>query len=137
MNQILHILKKDLWRYKWAFLALIGFAGIDIYLRGTTAGLMGTPLNLALSLMNSSVSTILFLVIVVLVVQEETLVDSDADWISRPVGRSKLLISKLISLFLLLCITQIKETALLLITLHEEKPLCKSLKISNKRREKC
>ncbi len=110
MNQILHILQKDLRRYAWAWITLLCCAAIEIYLHGTTAGLLESGLNEGLSMLTSMIGGILFFVVIVMVVQEETLADPDAYWLSRPIGRGKLLVSKLIFLLILIAAYQISET---------------------------
>lgn len=113
MKQIIHILKKDIHRYAWAWISLCCLAALKVYLHGTTAGLMGGNVNDGLAMLSSMLGGILFFILVVMMVQEETLVDPDADWVSRPVHRGKLLASKLLGLLLLLGIFQLAEVAIL------------------------
>jgi len=115
MKQILHILKKDLRRYAWAWITLLACAVIEVYLHGTTAGLLDSGFNQGLSMLTSMLGGILFFVVIVMVVQEETLADPDAYWLARPVGRGKLLISKLLFLGILITFGQIAETATLIL----------------------
>lgn len=109
MKQIFHILGKDLRRYAWAWLTLLACASVDVYLLGTTAGLLDSRVNQALAMLTSLVGGILFFVILVMVVQEETLADPDAYWLSRPVGRMRLLASKILFLLFLIAAFQIAE----------------------------
>lgn len=115
MNQILHILKKDLCRYAWAWITLLCFAGIEVYLHGTTQGLLDSGLNRGLSMLTSMIGGILFFVVIVMVVQEETLCDPDAYWISRPIARGKLLLSKLLFLLILIAAYQISDSIVLIL----------------------
>jgi len=109
MNQILHILKKDLRRYAWAWITLFGCAGIEIYLHGTTAGMLESGLNQGLGMLTSMVGGILFFFVIIMVVQEETLADPDAYWLSRPISRGKLLASKLLFVLILVGIYQVSD----------------------------
>lgn len=113
MKQIFHILGKDLRRYAWAWMTLLACASIDVYLLGTTAGLLDSKPNEALAMLTSLIGGILFFVIVVMVVQEETLADPDAYWLSRPIGRVRLLASKFLFLLLLIATFQIAEAVTL------------------------
>lgn len=113
MKQILHILRKDLLRYAWAWITLACCAAIEIYLRGTTTGLLDTDLNQGLAMLSSMIGSILFFTVIVMVVQEESLADPDAYWLSRPVGRGKLLASKLGFLLLLIGIHQVADVVVL------------------------
>lgn len=109
MKQILHILGKDLRRYAWAWLTLLACASADVYLLGTTAGLLDSRPNEALAMLTSLIGGILFFVTMVLVVQEESLADPDAYWLSRPVGRVRLLASKLLFFLILILGFQITD----------------------------
>jgi hypothetical protein len=113
MKQILHIFKKDLLRYAWAWITLACCAAIEIYLRGTTTGLLDSDLNQGLEMLSSMISGILFFTVIVMVVQEETLADPDAYWLSRPINRGKLLASKLCFLLLLIGIHQVADVIIL------------------------
>lgn len=113
MKQILHILSKDLRRYAWAWITLLCCAGIGVYLQGTTTGLLDNGLNRSLGMLTSMVGGILFFFVIVMVVQEETLADPDAYWLSRPISRGKLLASKLLFLLILIGIGQISELIVL------------------------
>jgi len=115
MKQTLHILTKDLRRYSWAWIILIACAGISVYLEGTTAGLLDHFHNEILSGITSMVGGILFFVVIVMVVQEETLADPDAYWLSRPIRRGSLLASKLLFLFFLLGIFLVAEVITLVL----------------------
>lgn len=115
MKHILHILNKDLRRYAWAWVTLLACAAIEVYLHGTTAGLLNSDFNNALSMLSSMIGGILFFIVIVMVVQEETLVDPDAYWLSRPIARGKLLASKLIFLFSLIAIYKVSETITLIL----------------------
>jgi len=113
MKQILHILSKDLRRYAWAWGTLLFCAGIEVYLQGTTAGLLDSSLNRGLSMLTSMIGGILFFIVIVMVVQEESLADPDAYWLSRPISRGKLLASKLLFVLILIGIGQISELIVL------------------------
>ncbi len=113
MKQILHILNKDLRRYTWAWITLLVLASIEVYLQGTTVGLLDSGLNRGLSMLSSMIGGILFFVVIVMVVQEESLADPDAYWLSRPISRGKLLTSKLLFLIILIAIHQLSATIIL------------------------
>lgn len=114
MKQIIHILSKDLRHYAWAWITLLACAVIEIYLLGTTAGFLENTTNEALSMLVSVIRGILFFIIIVMVVQEETLVDPSAYWLSRPIGRGRLLVSKLLFVLILIGIFQIADVTTLL-----------------------
>lgn len=114
MKQILHILNKDLRRYAWAWATLLVLASVEVYLQGTTAGLLDTGLNRGLSMLTSMIGGILFFIVIVMVVQEESLADPDAYWLSRPISRGKLLASKLLFLIILIGIYQLSATIVLI-----------------------
>lgn len=113
MNQILHILKKDLHRYAWAWITLFALAGIEVYLHGTTAGLLESKLNSMLTLITSMVGGILFFVVTIMMVQEESLADPDAYWLGRPIARGKLLIGKLLFVVMLISIYTLSDAIVL------------------------
>jgi hypothetical protein len=115
MKQIWHILGKDIRRYAWALLTLLVFAGVQVYLLGTTAGLLESGLNDALAGITTFIGPVLFFFLVVLVVQEESLVDPHAYWVARPVNRLGLLLSKVLFVVLLLGVYRISETLILLL----------------------
>lgn len=115
MNQILHILKKDLRRYAWAWMTLAVIAGLEIYLYGTTTGLLDTPLNSTLAFLTGLIGAILFFIVIVMVVQEETLTDPEAYWLARPIGRGKLLVSKLLFLAILVGLFLLSEAIIMIL----------------------
>ncbi len=96
MSQVLHILRKDLLRYRWAWITLLAVGGVKLYLLGTYAGLMDDEFNTILRFLVGVVDTVLLGVIAVMVVQEESLGDPDAYWLSRPFSRIGLLVAKLL-----------------------------------------
>lgn len=100
MKTAFHILRKDLRRYRWAFLAFAVLALFEFYLHGTFAGMNETSANRTLIFLQPTLSGILFFVLVVLVVQEENLVDPNAYWITKPVHRFGLMCSKVMFVFL-------------------------------------
>lgn len=96
MKNAIHIFKKDIRRYAWAWITLAVTASVSIYLYGTTAGLMENTLNNTLQLISSVIGALLAFVLVVMVVQEESLADPNAYWITRPINRFHLLLCKLL-----------------------------------------
>jgi len=109
MKTIVHLLRKDLCRYAWAVLALAVLAGIEVYLHGTGSGLLDNGANKALTLMTGVVGSVLFFILIVMVVQEETLADSDAYWLARPLPRGKLLAAKILFVLILIGISTLSE----------------------------
>ncbi len=115
MKTLLHILKKDLRRYAWAWGVLAVCAVARVYLDGTTAGMLDNDFNQFLSFVTSIIGSILGFVLVVMVVQEESLSDPDAYWITRPVNRLHLLFSKLVFLVLVVILPQVLADSLVLV----------------------
>lgn len=113
MKTILHLLKKDIRRYGWALLTLALVAAIQVYLYGTDAGLLESGANQALTMFTILVGTLLFFVLIVMVVQEETLADPDAYWLARPLARGKLLTEKILFLLILIGIGTLSEAVIL------------------------
>lgn len=113
MNQIIHILKKDLRRYAWAWITIAILAAIEIYLHGTSAGMRESGLNSMLTMITSMVGGILFFIVTVMVVQEESLADPDANWLARPIARGKLLAEKLLFILLLIGIYTLSHAVVL------------------------
>ena len=102
MNQVLHLFKKDVYRYRWALLALALMSVCEVYLYGTSVGLMDTGWNRLLAVITSVIGALLFFFLIVLVVQEETLADPQAYWLGRPLSRGAILTEKLLFLALLI-----------------------------------
>jgi hypothetical protein len=115
MTHILHILKKDLRRYTWAWMSLILLGAMQVYLQGTTTGMLETKLNQTLAILTSMVSALLFVLVIVMVVQEENLADPDAYWLARPIARGKLLAEKLIFVAFLCAIFTASEATILVL----------------------
>lgn len=113
MKTILHLLKKDIRRYGWALLTLAVVAAIQVYLYGTDAGLLESGANQALNMFTILVGALLFFVLIVMVVQEETLADPDAYWLARPLARGKLLTEKILFLLILIGIGTLSEAVVL------------------------
>lgn len=100
MNQVRHILSKDLRRLRWSVIGwcalvgartLINTAGADIALGGLGPQLGIGQLSALLSLMY----VLLLALLVSRLVHDEPLVGSDAFWITRPIAPSTLMTAKL------------------------------------------
>jgi hypothetical protein len=115
MKTIVHLLKKDLTRYAWAIVLLALLGAIEIYLHGTDAGLLETPANQILTSLVMIVGPILFFIVIVMVVQEETLADPDAYWLARPISRGSLLAEKMIFVLLLILVGTVSEAVVLIL----------------------
>lgn len=115
MNTILLILQKDFKCYAWALLALLVLSLLEVYLFGTSAGMLDTKLNTALGFFSGTIRGILFFFLIVMVVQEETLSDPDAYWLARPLNRLHVLASKICFLGIVLCIGAVSEALVLIL----------------------
>lgn len=115
MKTIIHLLKKDLTRYAWAIVLLALLGAVEIYLQGTDAGLLEAPANQILNSLLMIVGPILFFIVIVMVVQEETLADPDAYWLARPISRGSLLAEKMIFVLLLIVIGTVSESIVLIL----------------------
>lgn len=104
MKVIFHLLKKDLARYAWAILILVALTAVETYLLGTDAGLLKTHANQILTSLTFILGPIVFFVVIIMVVQEETLADPDSYWLARPISRSGLFLEKMIFVVLLIAI---------------------------------
>jgi hypothetical protein len=101
MNQVRHILSKDLRRLRWSVIGwsalvgartLINTAGADIALGGFGAQFGIGELSALLSLM----SVLLLALLVSRLVHDEPLVGRDAFWITRPIAPGALMAAKLV-----------------------------------------
>ncbi|MEM0967087.1 MAG: hypothetical protein AAGJ81_13150 [Verrucomicrobiota bacterium] len=115
MKTITLLLRKDFKRYSWALIALTVAALIEIYINGTAFGIQDLAINRILQLLGSFVGGILFFVVIVMVVQEESLRDPDAYWLARPFNRLHVLAAKLLFLLVLLGIGAIGEVVTLVL----------------------
>lgn len=115
MNHILHIFKKDLRRYAWAWIPLVVFAVIEIYLYGTTSGIKESGLNGLLTVLTSTLGGILFFLVTVMVVQEENLADPDAYWLARPISRGTVLSEKILFILFLIAAYTLSQIVILIL----------------------
>ncbi len=115
MALVLHILRKDLRRYRWAWLALIGFSLIEILLYGTRFGLADSNGLKALESLTGSGIVLIGFFLMVLVVQEEPLGDPDASWVARPIPRLSLLAAKWLFCLLVIALLNAATAAVILI----------------------
>jgi len=113
MKVIFHLMKKDLARYAWAIAILVALTAVETYLLGTDAGLLKTHANQILTSLTFILGPIVFFVVIIMVVQEETLADPDAYWLARPISRSGLLLEKTIFVVLLIAIGVAADVAVM------------------------
>jgi hypothetical protein len=116
MTVAMHILRKDVRRYAWWIVAWAGTCALviarDVVMEVLTPIANGndlpTPLRIlamvgdAIAWISPLVRTLLFVLLVPMVVHEDTLVDSRAFWLTRPIGGRKLLLGKLVFVVLVL-----------------------------------
>jgi hypothetical protein len=102
MKTVKLLLRKDLKRYSWALITLAVFGMVNVYSGGTALGMQGLKINQLLQLLSGMIGGILFFVVIVMVVQEETLTDPDAYWLARPLNRLHILTAKIGFLVVLL-----------------------------------
>jgi hypothetical protein len=101
MNQIVHIFRKDcrgLWSYIAAVLVLTFLHGYGVVIisGGMVAGLSPRVLLMILAGLSVILLPIALFLLVVSVVQEESLVGSDKFWLTRPYSRLNLFLEKLL-----------------------------------------
>lgn len=102
MNQVVHIFRKDcrrLWRRIAAVLALTllhGYGDVINSGGGVTVGFSPRVLLLLMAELSGLFLPIALFLLVVSVIQEESLVGSDKFWLSRPYNRRSLVLEKLL-----------------------------------------
>jgi|GEM_PF-4425395 len=99
MKLILHVFRKDLFHTFWLlllwFALLVGrFAFTDwLFFNGNQAGLM---MGMWLPWMLDSLTSLFLLVLIPLIIQQDSLVGTTAFWLTRPVSRPVLLSAKML-----------------------------------------
>lgn len=100
MSAVFHIFKKDMHRFRWAWITLLLSAVLEIFLYGTNAGFESSSFRSFLEICSNLGASLLGIVLIVMVVQQEPLLDPDSYWLSKPIPRISLLWSKLLFIFL-------------------------------------
>jgi ABC-type transport system involved in multi-copper enzyme maturation permease subunit len=105
MNIVYHILRKDLRRVRvplavWLVLVALSFALIGSAIKPRDSEVQA--FFLMLSYLVPLLQTVMLIVIIPLVIQEEPLAGTTAFWLTRPISRGTLLASKMIFILLVL-----------------------------------
>lgn len=114
MTVAMHVLRKDARRYAWWLVAWVATCLLAIVREHVVAALdpivngdFPTPLRMlamavdAMAWISPLMRTLLFVLLIPMVVHEDSLVDSRAFWITRPIGGRRLLFGKLAFVVLL------------------------------------
>ena len=104
MNMVVHVFKKDLAKLKWLITVWILLA-FFYFLNNASYFLDNYKMQLQLTDINSligSLQVLMILVIVPLIVQVDALVGNSAFWLTRPISRKELLVSKMSFVFVFL-----------------------------------
>ena len=101
MTHVLHIVKKDVRRLRWATAAWVAVTVAGLALKTAGAELSFGSMRLRLAVGNISdvlpfVDVLLLALVVSGLVHDEPLVGADAFWLTRPIGWSRLLAAKLL-----------------------------------------
>ncbi len=93
---VLHFLRKDFLRFRWAWIILLVFGALRIVRFTTDIGLADSGFADSLALLTGFLAGCLCFFVIVMAVQEETLADPDAWWRTRPIPRLRLLLEKVL-----------------------------------------
>tara|TARA_R100000027_G_scaffold47114_1_gene35913 strand:+ start:6530 stop:8056 length:1527 start_codon:yes stop_codon:yes gene_type:complete len=115
MNPSLIILRKDLRLYRWGWICALIVAGINIYLHGTTHGMIESKFTGSLQTLSGIGQALLPFFLFALVTQKENLVDPEAYWLGRPIPRLQILSSKLIFAAIIVGIFTLGDVAVLVL----------------------
>ncbi|MBC2604337.1 MFS transporter [Puniceicoccus vermicola] len=115
MSASLNILRKDLRLYRWGWIFALVLGAVNVYLHGTTAGLVESDLNEALGTFSGFGQALLPFFLFALVTQKENLVDPDAYWLGRPMPRLQILAAKLFFVAIILGIFTSSDALVLLL----------------------
>ncbi len=93
---VLHFLRKDFLRFRWAWIIFLVFGVLRIVRFTTDIGLADSGFADSLALLTGFLAGCLCFFVIVMAVQEETLADPDAWWRTRPIPRLRLLLEKVL-----------------------------------------
>jgi hypothetical protein len=117
MNLIWHQLKKDLLRTRWLVGLWLFFALLQFSLAGASANPSDAGRQMLLSMLGmftSMLGSLLVMIIVPLVIQQEPLVGTTAFWLTRPISRRLLLAEKALFLCGLILLPLLVQSVVML-----------------------